>query len=368
MESNMTAEYNVYLRDKNFNIVGVFTRLMSLDLNLLFNQPSNWILKIHHDDPVYQYITKKSGIIVERDGEVILSGFIRGISNIWNQKDYSVQLSGSDDTVLLARRLCYCDVTGPPYSAQAYDIRTGALETIIKQLVYYNAGMGATPERRLNGLTIEPDYGRGSTVTARSRFAGLLETIATLTNEELGFRIRNMQFEMYDIVDKTATVMFSAEAGNLSSFEYVESDPIANYVIAAGAGDGTARAFEEDGDDDSILDYGRIEKLIDVRDTSTAAEMQEKIAKELETDAYTYQISIQPIELDGHKYMVDYTLGDKVLFTMDETRNFEAIIKAIRISTNGRTEAIVPTIAVGDISKYAGSDLMERLSKLEATQ
>jgi hypothetical protein len=311
--------YKIYVRDAYLNRVAEVDDFKFLDMVLRFNSPSSWALDLPTDSfAARELIKPKAGIIVVRDGQTILSGMVTNRKRKWDSSGDITTVTGVDDTIWLARRLAYPVPNGPPYSASEYDVRTGAAETVMRQYVDYNAGANARSERRVPGLVLAADQGRGKTVTGRARFHVLLEILQSLAlaGGDLGFRIvqvgKNLEFQVYEPSDKTKTAIFSPLLGNLREFEYSSDDAEANYVIVGGQGEGTARTFVERGDSASITKYGRIESFLDRRDTTDSTELNQAIDEELAQKAEQMSLSISPIDTEQLQFGRDYGLGDKV--------------------------------------------------------
>jgi hypothetical protein len=221
----------------------------------------------------------------------------------------------------LARILAYPETNGL-FGAQAYDVRTGAAETVMKQFVDYNIGPNAELSRRI--LTIEPDTGLGLHVTGRARFHNLLDLLTTLALQGggLGFNVvqegDNLTFKVYEPADKTRSAFFSPLLGNLASFEYSNDAPESNLVIVGGGGEGTDRNIRWKPNNESILKYWRIETFVDQRDTSDEAELTQSMDEELLNKAEKHTFTFVPIDTPQLSFGKQYRLGDKVSIVLTQ--------------------------------------------------
>lgn len=315
--------YKLYVRDQDFNRVAEIEDYQSLEMFPRFNSPGTWILDLPTDcEAASEIIKPKAGIIVVRDGKTILSGPVTSRKRKWNANEDKITVSGYDDLIYLMRSLAY--PTNGAFTDDAYDIRTGSAETIMKQYIEANIGVNARSERKVPGLVVEANKGLGATVTGRARFHNLIElfTSVALAGGDIGFRIvqvgNNLEFQVYQPLDKTKEVFFSPLLGNLLDFEYTSNDPEANYVIVGGGGEGTARILLERGDSGSISKYGRIESFIDRRDTTDNAELLQAMAEELANKAEKTSLSISPIDTESLAFGRDYNLGDKVSIVLTQ--------------------------------------------------
>ncbi|WP_368657625.1 siphovirus ReqiPepy6 Gp37-like family protein [Metabacillus halosaccharovorans] len=311
--------YEIYVRDQYFNRVAEVTDYQQLDLIPKFNSPGSWVLDIPTDcEAAKELIKPKAGIIVKRNGKTILSGPRTQPKRRWDSNGDQLTISGYDDLVHLQRNYASPVPHGPPYTSQAYDIRTGKAETVMKAYLTDNIGINGRSERKINNLLVEVDKGLGNTVTGRARFHNFIElfTSLALSGGDLGFRVvqvgKNLEFQVYTPSDKTNEVFFSPLLGNLSEFEYTVDDPECNYVIVGGGGEGTDRILLEKGNNTSIAKYGRIESFVDRRDTTDIKELEQAMNEELTQKAEKTSLSISPIDTESIAFGRDYNLGDKV--------------------------------------------------------
>jgi hypothetical protein len=309
--------YHIYVRDGNLNKIGEITDYEKIELIPRFNAVGSFTLDIATDTfAARELIKTKSGIIVQKDGQTIFSGTVTSRYRTFDKDNGDkVTFGGLDDMLHLSRILAYPETNGL-FSTQAYDVRTGAAETIMKQYVDYNIGQNAENSRKF--LTIETDTGLGSIVTGRARFDNLLDLLASLALQGggLGFNVvqegNSLVFKVYQPADKTKSAFFSPILGNISSFDYKNEDPTANLVIVGGSGEGTARILDWTPDNNSIVQYWRREVFVDKRDTTDSTELTNAMNEELTNQAEKNSFSFVPIDTPQLSFGKDYNLGDKV--------------------------------------------------------
>ncbi|WP_209121504.1 siphovirus ReqiPepy6 Gp37-like family protein [Alkalihalobacillus sp. BA299] len=309
--------YEIYVRNVNLKRIAPVEDYQSLELVMRFNAAGSWTLTIPTDSKAAKELIKpKAGIIVKKDGQMIFSGPVKSRNRKWDIDEDTVTISGRDDLIHL-QNLALPVPGGPPYTS-AYDVRTGVAETVIREYIDYNIGINARSERKVPGLILAEDLGRGKNVTGRARMHPLIDLVSSLALKggDLGFRIvqkeNNLEFQVYQPTDKTKTVVFSPLLGNLIDFDYSSEDAEANYVIVGGGGEGAERTFVERGDSTSITKYGRIESFKDRRDTVDTTELNGSLDEELLAKAEKTSLSISPIDMEGITFGKDYNLGDKV--------------------------------------------------------
>lgn len=317
--------YKIYVRDQYLNRVAEVDDYQSLEMIPRFNAPGTWVLEIPTDSiAAKEIIRPHAGIIVVRNGVTVLSGPVANRNRKWDINGDRTTVSGYDDTILLSRRLAYPVPLGPPYASQAYDVRTGIAETIMKEYVDANIGVQARSERQVVNFVSAVNQGLGEIVTGRARFHSLLELLSklALSGGDLGFRVlqvnQTLEFQVYEPANKTEEVFFSPLLGNLRDFEYSQEDPETNYVIMGGGGEGTARTFVELGHSASISKYGRIESFVDRRDTTDNDELEQSVDEELAEKVAKTSLRISPIDIEGCKFGTDYNLGDKVSIVLTQ--------------------------------------------------
>lgn len=392
----------MYVRDRYFNRVAEIENFQSLTLKPTFNLVGAWTLVLPTNCPaVFEIVKPQAGIIVVRDGITIFSGPVSQKERKWSKDDDVLTINGYDDNIFLQYFLAYPTQVGPPYNAD-YDVRTGPAETIMKQYVDANIGSGAQSNRKLN-ITIEPDQARGSTVTGRARFNTLLDQCGTLAlaGGDMGFKLiqneDSLQFQVYQPTDKTKSVIFSPLLGNLIDFDYTETSPQANYIIAGGTGTGASRTTQENGDSESISNYGRIEEFLDQRDTTDPTQLQQAISTELSQKANQTNLNITPVDTDAIQFNRDYNLGDKVTviltqpdtmveieefiyyvsafqsgaYSVEKVKEIQSVsdvitdvVRQLTITIDQNGETINPTIGSPDALTRSGLSIFSKMKKM----
>lgn len=343
------SDWQLIVRDSTLGRVGEISDFSKLEMVLRFNLPDTWILDLPTDAQSADALQQPgAGLIVKRDGETIMSGPVITPQRGWDINGDKLTVAGVSDDIHLEDRLVR--PCAPPYTATDYDVRTGAAETVIRAYVDANAGPSAAVERRVAGLILAADGGHGTTVTGRGRWDVLGDLIRALAvaGGDLGFRIvqsgTTLVFQVYVPVDNSGSVIFSPELGNLRAFNYAPTAPEADWVVAAGSGEGTARTIRESGDNDAIVRWNRrIEVFRDRRDTSVAAELDQTIAEELAGKAEKTALSITPVDTLAVAYLTDYTLGDKVTVEIDGAP-FSDVVREVHLTVDSNGDVIEPTI------------------------
>lgn len=367
--------YKAYILNSDNERVSEVTNWSGFEAVLRFNDVGKWVFVLEKDTA--DLLVTGGGIAITRDGTEIISGPMTKKKKKWDSRKHSVRASGVTQEVYLESRLAYPVPGGPPYSGSEHDTRNGAAETVMKEYVDYNAGPNANSERQITSLTIETDAGSGSSIKGRARFYNLLTLLQSyaIQGGNLGFKISDLEFQVYSPNDYTDSIILSKQFGNIEKYEHTLKAPKANYIICGGGGVGTNRTFEEGGDPSSIVTWWRIERFRDRRDTTVTDELDSQIEEELEKFAEAQKVKVDVIDLPNMTLFSDYNLGDKVRAIIDGTK-IDGIIREIRLKVNDRKEE--KTLVLGT-PKITGAEILsdmlrrqktnnERLAQLEALQ
>lgn len=376
----MTATtFRVYTRGPDGQRSGEANELTTFTLTDRHNGVGGWELRVPYSHPARALLWQAgAGIELERtttaaDGTrtstVVASGPVRTAARDYSAQGDAAIFYGATDLVWLARRLAHPQpaTTVPPYSVSAYDVRTGAAETVVKQYVDANVGPGALPERRVPGLTVVATAGRGGTHTAQGRWQPVLDLCVGIARRGgFGLRCTGLDFDIYVPVNRaTDGVEFSLERGNLAAFRYQLASPDATFVYAGGSGTGTSRTIVEGQDSAAALGWGRAERFIDRRDTSTTTDIAGSITEELTTAAATSSLVATPIDTPTCTYGVHYELGDDVGVRLDDGTLVVETITELTVSLLGSGVKVTPV--VGEASLLPGTlTLLKRLADVES--
>lgn len=359
-------KYEIYVRDRNLQRIGVISQYTKLELTRHYNDVGGWIIDMpdvkNSGSDFLKTVRAQGGglggIVVIRNGVPIFSGPIQGLEATANYGEdrtaENIRFWGTDDTGLLLSRLAMPPTPLGTYQAWAgtgigYDeIKNKPAETCLIQLVENNCIN--SPPRRINGLVTESDQGRGNVITIRSRYHNLVEKLQEAASAGgLGFHTiqkapGQMVFEVFQPADKTDTIIFSKEFGNLSGYRYKVDKPITNFVIVGGGGEDVARDFRYAGDEPSRSLYGTWESFKDQRQTTDVDELNQSLYTELREKTELIEVEIQPYNVSPTRYPDDYQLGDAATVVIDGER-ISDIIRSIKITlTPDEGEVIKPTI------------------------
>lgn len=359
----------IFTRDKSGNVDFEIDEFTKLDVILRRNDVSTWALDLPVTAPALAVAQPGMSIIVDRDGETLISGPVHQIDRTWDVNTNRLTVSGVSDDFLLWARLVYpCAPTGTPptlFSADDYDHRTGIAETVMR--AYVNANMvSGTWARTVSGLTLAPDLGRGSSVIGNGRFELVGDLLAqlALAGGDLTFGIKNLQFYVDQPQDLSTEAVFSEEIGNLVSFNYSLTAPAATHFVVGGSGDLTARAFVVGGNSTAATAWDRIEAFRDRRDTTDTTEMTQTLNTEISDKGVKTGLKIRPIDIPSLRYGADYGF-DTVTAVIDGTEITD-IIRQVELTYDGNGEVVAPSIESASTSGAAAVlRIFDQLRNLE---
>lgn len=266
------------------------------------------------------------------------------------------------------------------FASSAYDARTGAAETLLHG--YVNDNCVATTldpigrSRVIPGLTLAADGGRGSSVSGNARYdalvnkdgTGLLQQLALSSSPPLGFTVTqsgtSLVFSVYVPNDKTGSIIFSQELGNVADFTYgvdaPDIDSGGNVAVVAGGGQGTLRTITLRADGTGIVNWGRIETFIDARDTSDPSTLAQRGDAALAQTSETTSFGAVLAPTESMVYGRDFGLGDTVTVVVDGVAFTDIVREADIALTPDGAETVTP--AIGTPMNASPKDAMAKLS------
>ncbi|MDG4801726.1 hypothetical protein [Micromonospora sp. WMMD980] len=288
--------FTILVTGRNLNVIGdPITRWTNLDITLKFNEPDVATLTVPTDGLSVAQLAPGNRLVVMRDpapalgypGEVVIAGPIEQPgAQKWSidgadTGSGTTTIACASDLASIVAEVAYPD-PAHAITAQATGRRTFAAtkaETMMRQLVSENVGPSAIAARRIPGLTLAADGGRGASVTAGFRLDPLGDALRSvaLAGGGLGFRTRqatvgaSVVFEVYQPRDLRGQVRFSRGLSNLLSYSYTPAAPTATVAIVGAQGEGVDRNFTEVVSA-AASTWGRMVTLVDRRDTDDPTE------------------------------------------------------------------------------------------------
>ncbi|WP_158104549.1 Gp37-like protein [Amycolatopsis kentuckyensis] len=385
----MSFEWQLYIRDSNFQRQARIDDYESLDFTKSYNDVGSWTLKIDRRSPAAVLLSNPDwGIEVYRRGQRVFSGIWTEVRHTRDMAANDLQIQGASDEIWLLDRLVHPSPAeaAPPYTLQASSVLSGTASTVLMSYVGVNLGPSAIAPRRKVGLALGTDPIVGATVRGEGRWdSNLLTFLQPLaTAGGVGFRVAQvsagLEFQVYQGVDRSATVKMSVPLKNLESFEFTRSRPKANYVFVGASGTGTSRIIKEFSDAEAIATWERIEgPLVNADSTSTDTVINQEGADALAQNSEQVSLTVTPIESDDMRWPDHYDVGDTVAVQLDnpvftpysESTQVVDVVREIRVSlTPGGPQKVTPTLGTpsrGNISRLvrAYKQAASRINNLE---
>lgn len=359
----------LFPRGVNLRRTGEVTDLTKLEVVGRHNDVGTWVLELDRASAAAELMLAAEGLVIVRDGATLMSGPRLVRQTTLEGGKHKLLLAGVDDNVWLRRRLALPVPGGPPYAAQAYDVRRGVAETVMRAYVDANLGPGAIVARRLAGLTLAADGLRGAQVVGYARYQLLLELMQELALAGgLGFRVvqvgLGLQLQFYAPADRTRAAVFSTELGNLAGYDYSDELPTATYAYVAGQGEGTARTIVEGAAAGAPY---RAEVFKDQRDTNEQAALEQSRAEALTEGQGTTALKLSPIDTDSVAYGRDYALGDRVTVLVDGEQ-LQDVVREVKLTWDASGKQLAPVVGTPGARDPEVPRLFDALHRLALRQ
>lgn len=329
----------------------------------------SWSVEVDAADELAQRMVDGWGVMIV-DGPLRMSGPANDF-DVTAAATVDKTITGEDELVRLRHKLTY---PNPTRQVSDQDVarwtRKGSAETLIRDLIRVNAGPDALESRRSPGLVMQPDLGRGASITidtrlkpvidearAAARLGGLTFSAVRVEPSEvpLSFRVPR---------DLSRRVRFSREGpqGGITEVELKASAPTCTTAIVAAQGEGAERDIYETTAPSTAWGE-RIEALKDRRDTSDTGALDQTGAEAVKDGAAKASATFKVAEVPGLVFGVDYQLGDIVSVAVGGVTISQPVRTAeVTWDGYGRTVAL----ALGDTPDPDDPVLLGRVQDLQA--
>jgi hypothetical protein len=380
------VQYTLLVTDRNLRIVGdPIVCWTSIDVTLRFNAPGSGQAVM----PGYPWIREQMATgnrlvvvrgpdpSVEYPGTILLAGPIEErlyerSDDGENAGDGVLTVTFADDLAWIAGRLTYPDPAKAP-DRQDVDTWTftGTAEQGMRALVDLNAGPHALPERRVPRLVLGAPAGIGTSVTVSTRLevaTDVLRTIAT-SGGDLGFRTRQQDdqilFEVYPSDDRSASVRYSFDLGNLKYVGYIVEAPTVSAAIVGGQGTGADRLLIERTDPNSLAAWGRVETLVSRPGNDPLQDLQDAGDDALREGGQSARLATTTMDTPTQRYGVDYDVGTTVAVELWPGEVLTDRVQTVHLQTYATAGEVV-TATVGSQAASYDPAWVQRLRAIDA--
>ncbi|MFF0942685.1 hypothetical protein ACFYE2_00445 [Kocuria sp. CPCC 205300] len=376
----MESPFKIAVYDKHLTRRGWIGDPIAVSFTPAHNRPGQVEISIPTDHiRLPDVMAKGARIVTTYDGAETISGPVRGLSGKGPAQQGTVTVIVEDDLRLLWRVLGWAAPTRPVTQQgddeTAYWRATGVAETVLKNVVRANA------VTRLGlPVRIATDLGRGVVIPGgvSLRFHPIADRVLTQV-EQAGLGVSVVQdgsarqgtglvLDVYE--PKVYPRALTEAGGTLVDWSWNQSPPEATRVVAGGAGEGTARAFQTAVDAAREAEFGDlIEVFRDARDAETTAILTARAQETLTDGAPTSGLSVTLAETGVFRYGGAHgvRVGDTVTARIGAGTEITDVLRSATISwtaDNGLT--VVPT--VGEITDDPDQEVADAIQALARNQ
>ncbi|MFF7729563.1 siphovirus ReqiPepy6 Gp37-like family protein [Streptomyces sp. NPDC008001] len=379
------------VRDKALNRIGEIDTWIKMALVIRFCRQGTWQILVKDRTPQAQLLQRGGGISVWQDGVdfPIFSGQIEFFQRYWTVEQHigvgSVFVGGKCDNKLAYSRLAFPDpskAVSQQYQAKDFRGASGTAGEAMWWELNHAIGPRALPDRQMPGVGVGAAV--GDTVAESLRFDVLGTKLEDwCRSKNVGYRFvhnpdrKVITLDVFKPQDKSKTVRFSPEPGNLREYTWTltaprvtRAVPRVTRAVVACQGEGADRYIRQKVDEEAEKEWGlQIEQFIDRWDlplkTDPAAGKPVKAKPDvtdadfeaaknavvdaadsvLREGARNGNFQIYPIDTEQLQFGRDYFVGDKVTVAADG-EEYTDIVREVNISVEdgGRVSAVTPKV------------------------
>nr|WTB31178.1 siphovirus ReqiPepy6 Gp37-like family protein [Streptomyces sp. NBC_00830] len=362
----------VQIRDNStLDILAVVSDFTSLTIVPRFNAVGGYVLNISADSPKADLLVPGNGLVIRRGSTVLMSGPIREPNWASDEGRGTLTVNGVDDMAVLAGTTCWPNPTAAPGSqtSSVYKISGVVAETAMRSLVSLNVGPGAQAARKVTNLTLAADGLHGPSTTKQvNQFDNLLTTLQDLAKTAgLGFRVvqvgSNLQFQVYEPANLSASAKFSFKLGNLTDASYSVTAPTCTKAVVVAGGSSSPRVVSVTTRADPAFPGPWIEQFVDKTDVDTAstdltAQMAQAADEALTSGAAQGNLTMTPIDSPLLQFGRDYTVGDIVSCQVRDDF-FADVVREVNITFDSQGGYVAKAV-IGSSDSTDNQDVLAR--------
>lgn len=355
----MAARYQVRLYDTSGTLITIFTDFNALTIDKKVNEVSNHIFSMWSgDEHVDHSLFHTDGFVevLRSDPAVGLDWYVEYVG-FHRTPRCEITDAGRDFFTSYGRGML--DLIGRRtlryHAATAYTDKSGPADDVIKAFVRENAGsLAASPPRITNGvitgLGVAADLSLAPTWEGSRVWKGLLETIQEIAKVSgVDFDVAKtgpstFEFRTYYPqlgTDRSATVIFSTDLGNMGSPVYTLSrTEEANDTLVLGQGQEEDReTVNRTTSATGESPWNRIEDLYNSNQEATVAALEDAGDARLEELQANESFQLRALQTSSLMYGRDYFLGDLVTARFKDIERVKKVV-GVRINVADGKEDI----------------------------
>ena len=233
----------IYLLDRNLNILGVFTRFEAIIWNPKFHEPGKFKASFQFSEKMNRLL--QIGNILYKTDEIEAAVITRKYLRLNKQGEETIQVQGYMLSRYLNQRIIWQKT-----------ITEGTPEEVMRTLVYQNAIAPEDTNRIIPNLELGNLKGYEGNLQKQTSYDNLQEELTSISKtSELGYRIlldlqeKKMYFDIYKGIDRTINseipCIFARDYGNVYTQDYSEdSTNYKNICLVGGTGEDTDRILQ----------------------------------------------------------------------------------------------------------------------------
>lgn len=352
----MRRTLEIYARDPDLGIRAPLPWTSAI-LTLNHLAVGAWTITMPATARAREYTEPGWGIVAVLDGVTVLTGSVEDRDRHRTGTGPGVlEVTGADDLAVVAGALAWPSPDAAIETQGGWDVRSGPAETVIKDVVAANIGVGRASSRRdpaapdVREVTVAADQGRGPTVTYRARYEPLMDVIRA-TASGLGVTVvqdsNQLVFDVYEPQTRPNAV-FSFELGNLRSCRWRTAAPEATHVIVGGDGDGASRLVRRRANSAAAQAWRiAVEHFVDDRGEDTASALERAGDEALADADRSGIVEAELVDTARLRYGHGYALGDRVTIIPEPGMAFTDVVTSVRVEADRERGELVVAPSVG---------------------
>lgn len=335
------AVVDAYLYDAEFVRVGKLP-VVECSAILRHNDISTFEIDVNADSEMWSGLPDAGHIALFESGKILISGYPTktGWKRSSGETTFSITCNSHD--AYLDSMITIPDPSRPVDSqgGSAYYTARGKADDLIHDMVRTHIGQDAREENS-QPVHVEDSPGDGKTVSVKTRFKPLLETIQGLAESgNIAFRVikvgHETVFSSWQPRDLTRNIRLTENNGGITDFSLEQDAPETTRVLVAGQGEGKERTLRHMTGNDNMWGIKRL-VFQDRRDTDETDELEQAGLDTLEEAAESAGITMELADTaaentDAPRFGRDFTVGDRITVNPEKGARVRDIVREAEVT------------------------------------